>query len=139
MFILKMRKRNWVENVGWDSDLLRITSIIMWRVQWAQLRRQRLDLRCHEHRAKRTMFKISSSDRVRSPYPLTIPRKESCPKSPLVMVWWEWELSPYQDLPCFQKTLSAELSFLTKPKRRVKALFLSLPTPQTLFDEPIQF
>lgn len=84
------------------------------------------------------MFKISSSDRVRSPSTLTIPSKESCPKLPLVMVCWEWESTLYQDSPCSQKTLSAELSLLTKPKRRLKALFHSLPSPPTLLEVPIQ-
>lgn len=84
------------------------------------------------------MPKISNSDKVRSPNTLTIPSKESCPKLPLVMVRWEQEGPLNQDFPCFQKTLSAELSLLTKPKRRVKALFLSLPTLPTLSHVPIQ-
>lgn len=95
-------------------------------------------LSCHKHREKRMIPKISNSDRVRSLTTLTIPSKESCPKSLYAMVWWEQEGSIYQDFPCFQKALSAELSLLTKPKRGGKALFLSVPTPPTLSHVHIQ-
>lgn len=96
---------------------------IMSSVGSAQETMMRLML-SHEHTEEKMMPKISCSGRVRSHYTLTIPSKEGCPKSPLAMIRWEWEDSLYQDSPCSQKTLSAELSLLTKPKRKVKALFL---------------